>query len=192
VVATVESKSYQTTDGQIVKIEKMPFGSDLRLNSYKETFRFLPWEISDRRFFCPDILSALQDKSRPVPNDRQIKEFVFLTDILGQNIKEDPLDYRSRSFWETCILFGLDRQLEIRPGGINFAGRDKNCAQRPGGYWNLAQAKLFEMRINEALSLAQKALAMEPDHPKSRELIYKIEDIIKKIGDNPPSATSGS
>jgi len=185
VVATVESKSYQTTDGQIVKIEKMPFGSDLRLTPIKRHFRFLPWGDIRRRFFCPDIFERLAGQKPACSKRPADKEFVFLTDILGQNIKEDPLDYRSRIILGDLYTFwGLIDNSKFVLAESTLQDAIKLAPDDQEGYWNLAQTKLFEMRINDALSLAQKALAMEPDHPKSRELIYKIQDIIKKIGDN--------
>lgn len=190
VVDTAKSGYLKTAAGQIIKQEAKPFGSNERLNSYQDTLAASPmgkYQISE--FFGQVFLQALQDKTREIPADRQIKEFNYLTDLLGKNIREDPLDYKARVILGGLYTFwGLIDNSKYALAEATLQDAIKLAPSDQEGYWNLAQTKLFEMQIDDALSLAHQALALEPDHPKSQTMVFQIESIKKKIGDKLPAA----
>ena len=186
-VATVKTKSLIMPNGQIVKKIDKPFGSDARLNSYRETLSASSmgrYQISD--FFAQVFLDALEDKSQNIPEDQQVKEFVFLTDLLGQNIQTDPLDFKSRIILGDLYTFwGLIDDSKFALAESTLQDAIKLAPKDQEGYWNLAQTKLFEMRIDDALALANQALALEPDHPKSLTMIYQLQQLKQKLEKHP-------
>ena len=188
-VATARSESFVTPTGQVVEKNDNPFGSDDRLNSYQETLSASPMgrnQISD--FFAQIFLDAAQNKSQNISDDQQVKEFVFLTGLISQNIQADPLDYKSRIVLGDLYTFwGLIDGSKFVLAESTLKDAIKLSPNDQEGYWNLAQTKLFEMRIDDALALANQALALQPDHSKSLTMIYQIESIKKKIGNKLPA-----
>lgn len=186
-VATVKTKSVETSDGRIVKKDDKPFGSDARLAFYQETLADSPmgkFQVSD--FFAQVFLDALQDRNRTIPADQQAKEFGFLTDLIGKNIQDNPLDYKSRIILgELYTFWGLTDNSKFALAESTLRDAMKISPDDQEGYWNLAQTMMFQMRFDDALLLAQQALALEPDHPKSNTIIYQIQQIKQKMDKQP-------
>jgi tetratricopeptide (TPR) repeat protein len=189
-VDTVKPRYEKTAAGQIIKQEVKPFGSQERLISYQDTLAASPmgkYQISE--FFGQGFLQALQDKTREISADQQIKEFDYLTDLLNKNIRENPLDYKARIVLGGLYTFwGLIDNSKYALAESTLQDAIKIAPSDQEGYWNLAQTKLFEMQIDNALSLAHQALDLEPDHPKSQTMVFQIESIKKRLGDKLPAA----
>jgi len=47
------------------------------------------------------------------------------------------------------------------------------------GYWSLAQTRLYQGRFEDALSLAEKAVALEPNLLQSHLIVVRITQIIQ-------------
>lgn len=193
VVATAQPLYGKNAMGQtvIVKPEAREFGSDDRLAFYKETFSASPlgrYQVSD--FFSQLFLDVLQNKSRSViPVDRQIKEFEYLTGLIEKNIRDNPLDFKSRILLGALYTnWGLIDSSKFALAQTTLQEAIKMAPNDQEGYWNLAQTKLYQMRFDDALSLAQQALALYPGHPKSQTMVYQIEQIKQKMEKQPPAA----
>jgi len=96
-----------------------------------------------------------------------------LTDLLSRIYGKIRLITKPGSFLGGLYTFwGLIDNSKYSLAKSTFARRIKIAPGDQEGYWNLAQTKLFEMQIDNALVLAHQALALEPDHPKSQTMVF--------------------
>jgi len=164
---------------------RVPAASEERLNLYKRALESSPLgKYQIREFFGQTTLQVAQSEDvNKLSAENFKKELDFVIEELEKSIKESPLDFRS--YLRLGQLYNSYAVL-LDPTKISEAERtlEKTIEISPTnqqGYWSLAQTRLYQGRFDEALSLAEKAVALEPDLLQSHLIVIRIAQI---MGDN--------
>jgi len=169
----------------IEAIKAKPF-SEQKLSLYKKTLTLSPVGRDQiREFFADSTLNyseqylkdaeKIAEKTREEIGKRILREFDFICQELEKSLKRNPLNFRlqlklgkvlnSYFRFDQSKLSEAEKALEraIELGPVN-----------QQGYWYLAQTKLFQEKVQEALSLAQTAVDLEPRAEKSHLILIQI------------------
>ena len=160
-----------------------------RVGFYKKALEASPvGRHQIRTFFAEQLQSIFQQLLSGGASLEEIKpDLEFLTQELEKSIKEVPLDYRSYlrlghllNIWASLDQTKLAEAEEILTKTIEIGPTNQQ------GYWALAQTKLYQGKFDEALSLAEKAVALEKRVEQSHLVVIQIakfmgnEELVKK------------
>ena len=166
-------------DAYVISAVKTEPFSEERLQLYKKALSMSPIGLYQvREFFTEESLKSLS-RTENVPKEKIINEFDFLAQELEKSVKKSPLNFRS------CLKLGQLYNFYPRLGAsrIKEAERvlEKAIKLSPNnqqGYWSLAQTRLYQGKLNEALSLAEKAVELEPKLERSHIIVLEIAKMI--------------
>ena len=168
---------FKTDTSTIFAIRAKPF-SEERLSLYEKTLSFSPvGRYQIREFFVESTLSA--KISEEIPQENIKREFDFLTRELEKSVQECPLNFRA--YLKLGQLYNVYSRYD--PSKIQEAERalKKAIEVSPAnqqGYWNLAQTKIYQGKFEEALSLTEKAVGLEPHLERSHLIAIEIARIM--------------
>ena len=168
---------FKTDTSTIFAIRAKPF-SEERLSLYEKTLSFSPvGRHQIREFFVESTLSA--KISGEIPQENIKREFDFLTRELEKSVKECPLNFRA--YLKLGQLYNVYSRYD--PSKIQEAeGAFKKAIEvspaNQQGYWNLAQTKIYQGKFEEALSLTEKAVGLEPHLERSHLIAIEIARIM--------------
>jgi tetratricopeptide (TPR) repeat protein len=169
--------SYSTTAAL-----QAPAASEERLDLYKKALESSPLgKYQIREFFGQTTLDFAQSEGvRQVPAESFKKELDFVTEELEKSTKESPLEFRA--YLRLGQLYNVYAVL-IDPTKLSEAERVLGQAievspTNQQGYWSLAQTRIYQGRFEEALSLAEEAVALEPELLQSHVIALRIAQII--------------
>ncbi|TET83989.1 MAG: hypothetical protein E3J36_02590 [Candidatus Nealsonbacteria bacterium] len=170
------------TDAHVIKAIRSP-DSNQRLNFYEKTLTTSPVGKYQIRETLADSLITLSQKeeAKKIPKENLIKEFEFLSNELEKSIGEVPLNFRSAlKLGQLYNIYGrLDSsKLEIAEEVLNRA-RDLSPNNQQV-YWALAQTKLYQGKFEETISLAEKAVELEPRVKDSHLIVVRVAKLIGK------------
>ncbi|MEA3293117.1 MAG: O-antigen ligase family protein, partial [Patescibacteria group bacterium] len=169
-------------DTDVVKALKTP-NSNERLELYKKTLNTSPLgKYQIRESFADNLMRISKSKdANKIPKDNLIKEFEFLSNELEDSIRESPLCLRSElklgQMYNTYALFDkskLSRAEEVLNDALNLSPRNQQV------YWALSQTKIYQRDIQAGLSLAEKAVELEPRVKSSHLIVIQIAKLISK------------
>jgi len=173
-------KPLQTDYYVIAALREQP-GSEEKLTLYKKTLATSPlgrYQIRD--FFAQDTLSSMQSKTaKEIPAENFKREFDFVSSELEKSAKEAPLEFRT--FLKLGQVYNVYAQIDSKKLARAEEILKKAIEVSPTnqqGYWTLAQTKLYQGRFKEALSLAEKALSLEPKLLQSHLIVIQIAKIM--------------
>ncbi len=166
-------------DADVIRAITAPSSSQ-RVALYEKTLKTSPLgKYQIRGFFADKSVSFIRSKSaKSVPLSDLKREMDFITGELEKSIKESPLDYKFYlKLGQAYNLYGrvdrsrlaraetvLERAIELGP-------------KNPQGYWALAQTRLYQGKVDEALSLAEKSVDLEPRIINSQLIVVQIAEI---------------
>ena len=168
---------FKTDTSTIFAIRAKPF-SEERLSLYEKTLSFSPvGRYQIREFFVESTLSA--KISGEIPQENIKREFDFLTRELEKSVQECPLNFRA--YLKLGQLYNIYSRYD--PSKIQEAeGAFKKAIEvspaNQQGYWNLAQTKIYQGKFEEALSLTEKAVGLEPHLERSHLIAIEIARIM--------------
>jgi len=168
---------FKTDTSTIFAIRAKPF-SEERLSLYEKTLSFSPvGRYQIREFFVESTLSA--KISEEIPQENIKREFDFLTRELEKSVQECPLNFRA--YLKLGQLYNIYSRYD--PSKIQEAeGAFKKAIEvspaNQQGYWNLAQTKIYQGKFEEALSLTEKAVGLEPHLERSHLIAIEIARIM--------------
>ena len=160
---------------------KQPIGSEQRLDLYKEALGASPLgKYQVREFFGQQILMLIQsERARQIPPENFKREIDFLVVELEKTAEELPLDFRSQI--TLGKLYSFYALLSNPPDSIKILEAERVLQKaievsptNQQGYWALAQVRLYQGRIEEAISLTEQALALEPNHLQSHLILIQV------------------
>ena len=160
----------------IEAVRAQPF-SEKKLGLYKKALNTsVIGRDQIREFFADSTISFSRSENiEKVPEGNIEQELDFICQELEKGIKRNPLNFRANlklgKVYNTYFLFDeskysdaqrvLERAIELSP-------------QNQQGYWQLAQTKLYRRKVDEALALAETAVALEPKAEKSHLVLIQI------------------
>ncbi|MFH1401762.1 MAG: O-antigen ligase family protein [Parcubacteria group bacterium] len=169
------------TDNYIIKALGFPAGSLERLDLYKETLQASSigkYQIRD--FFAQSTIELIQGKApEEISTGGAKDELDFIIQELENTTKESPMDYRAYlklgqvyNFYTVATNISklsnaemtLKRAIELSP-------------KNQQGYWALAQTQIYQGKIDESFSSAEKALNLEPKLKTSHLIVIQIAKI---------------
>ncbi|MCX6764115.1 MAG: O-antigen ligase family protein [Candidatus Nealsonbacteria bacterium] len=160
---------------------------DERVSLYKKTLAISSLGRKEIRETFTQYASMLsqQELSQQVPEDYQKKELDFAIDAMKENIKEQPLLYTS--YLSLGRLYNIYGRFDSSKFDLSEEVLKKAIEIGPGnqqGYWALAQTELFKNKPEEAMSLAKKAIDLEPRAERSHLVAIQIAQIIARVTGN--------
>ncbi|MDD5145575.1 MAG: O-antigen ligase family protein [Candidatus Pacebacteria bacterium] len=170
-----------SSDGDIIKAINAQVGSKERKDLYTKTLENTPMgKYQIRDFFAQSLSEFIQGgKYTDIPVEDMKGEVDYITGELEKSVKESPLDFRSylklgQIYNSYYSLFGLSvgqRAEEVLTKAIEIGPNNQQ------GYWALAQTKIYEKKITEALALAEKAQNLEPKLKTSYLILVQVAKI---------------
>jgi tetratricopeptide (TPR) repeat protein len=163
-----------------------PVGSSYRLEFYEKALKTSSvgkYQIRD--YFAQSDMEIIQSSS--FNNNDSLKslkkELDFVIGELEKSVKESLLDYRS--FLKLGQLYSIKALVD---NDFNYLLKSEETLKKSielspsnqQGYWALAQTEIYLSNFNEALSLAEKALILEP---KSKQANIIAIEVAKIMGD---------
>lgn len=158
-----------------------------RISLYKKTLAISPLGRKEIReaFNQYAMMLSQQELIQTVPENYQKMELNFAVGAMKENIKEQPLLYTSYlALGRLYNIYGrfdplnFDLSEEILKKAIEIGPDNQQ------GYWALAQTELFKNRPEEAMSLAKKAIDLEPKAQRSHLVAIQIAQIIARVTGN--------
>jgi O-antigen ligase len=157
-------------------------GTEQKLATYQKTLALSPVGIYQLRdFFAQNAIEELQSKDTSKLSVEGVKKDLnFLAQEMEISIKESPWDFRSYlklgqlyNFYTVLIdTSKLSRADQVLQKAIEVSPTNQQ------GYWSLAQTKIYEGQMQEALSLAEKAVNLEPQSRQSNLIVIQIAKIM--------------
>jgi O-antigen ligase len=166
-------------DNYIIRSLGLPLGSQERLDSYQKTLTISPvgkYQIRD--FFAQSTLESIQGTTdfSKISFSGLKNEMDFIIQELEKSTKESPLDFRAYlklgQAYDAYTVVTKISKLQEAEQTLQMA--IKLSPKNQQGYWALAQTKIYQGKINEALSLAQEALALELKSESSNLIVIQI------------------
>lgn len=156
-----------------------------RINLYKRSLATSPlgkYQIRETIAYRDTAKYSQQELVEGIPLDLQKEEFEFIIQGLESNIKESPLLFSSYlTLAKTYNLYGridslkIERAQEIGEKAIEISPTNQQ------GYWVLAQTRLYQGRLEEAIILTEKALNLEPRSVRSALILVDIAAIVRDL-----------
>lgn len=137
-------------------------------------------KYESREYFARKIMGAA-DSSIEGKNREVIRAAFDLAEIeMEKSVKENPLDFRPRLFlgqlYLQCYRFTSDPE-KLTDAQQTLEESIQLSPTNQQGYWNLAEVKFTEGKIDETIGLFKKAIALEPGVGQSHwylAMAYKI------------------
>jgi len=171
------------TSNYTVAALRVPAGSEERLDLYKRALSTSPLgKYQIREFFGQQTLQFLNSEAvRMVPVENIKEELDFVTEELEKSVKELPLDLRSQlKLGQLYNSYGiLIDETKIYEAERVLEKAIEASPTNQQGYWTLAQTRLYQGRAEEALSLAEKALELEPNLLHSHYVVIQIAKVME-------------
>lgn len=172
----------EQADRNIITSLNLPVGTQERIDSYKRTLGFSPvgrYQIRD--FFAQNFLEFAQsDKLSQTTKEGFTKELNFLIAELEKSVNESPLDFRS--YLKLGQLYNIYTAIvdssKITKAETVLEKAIEVSPTNQQGYWSLAQTKIYEGQLEQALSLAEQALSLEPKSAQSNLIVIQIAKIM--------------
>ena len=167
------------TDRYVIKAMQSPTPKE-RLLYYEKTLNISSLGKYQIRIFLADQLIRLsrQEAVQKIPREDLQREFDFLASELEKSIEEIPLDFHSylklSELYNAYILFDrgkLSRTEEILKKAIELSPKNQQA------YWGLAQTRVLQGNTQEAISLSEKALYLEPKVLRSWQILIRVLEI---------------
>jgi putative inorganic carbon (HCO3(-)) transporter len=164
------------TDAYVIQAIRSP-DSAQRLILYKKTLETSPvGKYQIREFFADSVINFFFNKTaQRTARENIIGEFDFVSKELEKSIKESPLDYRAYlklgqvyNAWSNFDPTKVSQVEEVLNQARELSPRNQQT------YWALAQTKIQQGDIKEALSLAEKAVELEPNLERSHIIVIRI------------------
>ena len=167
-----------------------------RLDLYKKALASSPLgKYQIREFFGQTTLELAQSEqvAEQVPVENFKEELDFVIEELEKSITESPLDFRAYlklgQLYNAYLRLGqLYNAYAVLLDPTKMSGAERVLGRaievsptNQQGYWSLAQTRIYQGRPDEALSLAEKAVALEPNLFQSHLIVVRIAQI---MGDN--------
>ena len=170
------------TDYYVIATLRAPPASEERLNLYQKTLEASPLgKYQIREFFGQTALQFAQSEEvKEVSAENFKKELDFVIEELEKSLKESPLDFRSHlKLGQIYNVYAvLIDQAKIFEAERVLTKAVELSPTNQQGYWALAQTRLYQGRPEEALSLAEKAIALEPKLFQSHRIAIQIAKIM--------------
>lgn len=160
----------------IMAITKRPF-SEEKLDYYKKGVSFSPiGQDQVREFFADSTIKFARDEEiSRVPKSDVIRELDFVAEEVKKSIERSPWNYRMflklGKIYNTYFYFDNSKVVEAEKYLKEAIELSPNNQQ---GYWNLAQTKLFQKEVDQAIALAEKAVALEPNALRSHLVLIQV------------------
>jgi len=170
------------TDASVIKAIRSPNPTE-RVALYKKTLDTSPvGKYQIREMFADTAINFIRQGSEAatkVSLDDLKLELNFVKDELEKSIKESPLDFRA--YLKLGQVYNIYSQID--PSKIPQAETvlEKAIELSPTNqqaYWELAQTRLYQGKFDEALSLAEKAVTLEPRIFNSHLIVVQVAKII--------------
>jgi len=151
---------------------------------YEKTLAISPLGRKEIRESFTQYASMLsqQDLAQQVPEEYQKKELDIAIDLMKENIKEQPMLYTS--YLALGRLYNIYGRFDVSKFDLSEEALKKAIEIGPNnqqGYWALAQTELFLNKPEEAMSLAKKAIDLEPRADRSHFVAIQIAQIIARV-----------
>lgn len=129
-----------------------------------------------REFFSDSAINFfLSAGGEKIPKEDVAEEFDFISKELEKSIQSSPLDFRAclklgrlYSIWANFDLSKSSQAEEVLNRAMEISQDNQQV------YWFLAQAKVNQKDYQEALSLAEKAIELEPKLLQSHKIMIQI------------------
>jgi len=187
----------------ILPRQQEPF-SESRLEMYEKTAStsFVGQDQIIESFANSTIEFSYYQDIESVPAERVAAEFGFLMAELEKIVEKNPLDYRMvlelGTIYNTYIRFDpyyISKAEKVFKDAITLSPNNQQ------GYWYLAQTKLYEGKMEEAVTLAEKALQLDQKAERSHLVLVQVlkfsgnqeklqEAVLNALEINPEWATS--
>ena len=159
-------------------------GAEERIALYEKTLDISPLGIKEIResFSQYAMMLAQPEVFQQVPEEYQKKELNFAISLMEENIKEQPLHYTS--YLALGRLYNVYGRIDFSKFDLAEDAFEKAIEIGPGnqqGYWLLAQTKLFKNNPQEAMSLAKKAIDLEPKAERPHLVAIQMAQMIAKV-----------
>jgi len=170
------------TDASVIKAIRSPNPTE-RVALYKKTLDTSPvGKYQIREMFADTAINFIRQGSEAatkVSLDDLKLELNFVKDELEKSIKESPLDFRA--YLKLGQVYNIYSQID--PSKIPQAETvlEKAIELSPTNqqaYWELAQTRLYQGKFDEALSLTEKAVTLEPRIFNSHLIVVQVAKII--------------
>ena len=169
-------KPYQSDRYVIEAIQKKDMNE--RIAFYKKTLESSPlgkYQIRD--FFAHNVLEQVQRQSANSNfNIAGLKDEIdFLAGELEKSIRESPLEYRSfLTLGKIYTVYALIDSSKLERARDVLEEAKKLSPNNQQTYWTLAQTKIYQKKFDEAMSLAEKSIELEPRLLQSHVIAIKI------------------
>ncbi|KPJ71605.1 hypothetical protein AMJ50_01175 [Parcubacteria bacterium DG_74_3] len=159
----------------ILAIRNEPF-SEERLSFYEKAIS----SSSVGKYQIIEFLadSSVEAVSGEIPSEKVIREFEFLAQELEKSIQQAPLNYRSYlklgqlynfySKFDSSKVQDAERVLER---AIELSPKNQQ------GYWHLVQTRVYQGQYGESVSLAEKAVELEPMLKRAHLIMVEVAKI---------------
>lgn len=156
-----------------------------RMDLYKRCLSTSPlgkYQIKETIAYRDSTKYSQQELVEKIPLDIQREELEFMTQNLEDNVKESPLLFSSYlTLAKVYNLYGrIDSSKIERAQQIG----EKAIEVSPGnqqGYWILAQTRLYQGRLEEAVALTEKAFDLETRSIRSALILVDIAAIARDL-----------
>jgi O-antigen ligase len=173
-----------SADRNIINAISFPPGSQERLDFYEKTFGAgSVGKYQTRDFFLQSDLEFIQgDWTQKVSLESLKRELDFIIAEEEKTVKEVPLDFRAylklgQAYNLYTVLTNVSKLQEaekVLTKAIELSPTNQQ------GYWGLAQTNIYQGKFTDALSLAEKAVSLEP---RSFQANLVAIQVVKIIGD---------
>ncbi|MCD6233079.1 O-antigen ligase family protein [bacterium] len=138
--------------------------SQQRLSFYKKALSTSPLgKFQIRELFAQTTENIIKNHPEEISKQDAIKELDFVANELEKDKEESFLNFKS--MLRLAELYALYARIDP----AKFPLFEKNAQEsialsptNPQGYWVLSQAEIYQKQFKEALSLADKAISIEP------------------------------
>ncbi len=186
VLQTAQKTIIRSSEGKVIsEKENNPFGSPARLDFYQKSIEASPvGRFQARLFFSRMWLEALEVEGTIAQIDRQQinAEFEFIAGQLQKSVVESPLDFKSwLKLGEIYNKWSLFDKSKLADAENALQKAIQLAPNNQLSYWHLAQTRLYQLRADDAESLAQQAYDLYPKSAKAQKVLEEIKKIQEKI-----------
>jgi O-antigen ligase len=170
-----------TSDYDTVQAAGAPFGSPKRLQLYRETLEASPMgKYQIQSFFAQQWLAAMGNKEIVNRLNQQAAEaeFSYLSGELEKSCTEFPQDLQLRL--ELSRLYNSWSRFEKSKIPLAESSLEKALQISPKNqqvYWELAQTRLNQKRIDDAAALVRQAYDLWPRNKNAQRILKELENI---------------
>ena len=170
-----------SSDYGAVQAASAPYGSPQGLTLYRDALESSPMgKYQIRLFFASQWLQAISSKEiSDKLNRAQVDEmFSFIAGELEKSVSESPLDFQSQlELGRVYNNWGRFDQSKLQLAEESIK---KSIALSPNNqqaYWELAQTKIYQMQIDQAIGLARQAYSLYPQSDKAKIVLEQMRKI---------------